>query len=327
MRKRGIPFFLAVLLAAAPLWTGCPTEEDDGGEGGGSDMPDEPLVTVTLNDIAVNLCYVPPGRFQRDGNALNVSAITKGFWLAQTETTQELFEAVMGHNPSYFHGGSGREPAGGETQGLRPVEMVNWYQAITFCNKLSLANAKEPVYSVKKAGVEVDWAGLAWGQIPQAVDDDWSAAAMDAARSGFRLPTEMEWMWAAMGAQRKTLPNTTGRNKGFAGDNGSNDRADYSWYNSNAGGKTHEAGSKQPNELELLDMTGNVREWCWDGWGSYPNGEALDYQGVRSSEYRIVRGGGMDSGVDESKINFRNDYNGYSYTDDALGFRIACRDE
>ena len=62
------------------------------------------------------------------------------FFIGKYQVTQAEYRAVMGSNPSYFHGGAGREPASGEVQGRRPVEMVNWYEAIEFCNTLSELN-------------------------------------------------------------------------------------------------------------------------------------------------------------------------------------------
>ena len=67
-----------------------------------------------------------------DGRTVTLSPYSIGKY----EVTQELFEAVMGKNPSKFQGESNL-PEAGETQVLRPVEKVNWYHAIVFCNKLS----------------------------------------------------------------------------------------------------------------------------------------------------------------------------------------------
>ena len=87
---------LSVLMALALIWAGCPT--DDGGGKNGNNNPIVPeaeagdLKTETLNGVAVNFRYVPVGSFQRDSTAANVSVISNGYWLAETETTQELFQ-------------------------------------------------------------------------------------------------------------------------------------------------------------------------------------------------------------------------------------------
>jgi formylglycine-generating enzyme required for sulfatase activity len=235
--------------------------------------------------------------------------------MSETEVTQELFQAVMGTNPSSFSSGA----AEGETQNRRPVENVNWYDAIAFCNKLSLANGKEPVYSV--SGV-TDWAGLAYGAIPPDDNAAWNAATWDKSKNGYRLPTTTEWVWAAMGADKTIQPNTTGYDKDFAGSDGTNSIGDYAWYDTNSGSKTHEVGKKLPNELGLRDMSGNVWEWCWDRW-SYPSGETTDYDGADSGTNRPFQGGGwyfsasycaVSIGVSSSP-NSRDNY---------LGFRVVC---
>jgi formylglycine-generating enzyme required for sulfatase activity len=279
----------------------------------------------TLNGVSVPFRYVPAGSFQRDGNSANISVITRGCWMGETEVTQELFWTVMGTNPSYFDGSSGGSPYSkstpvGEAQHKRPVEQVNWYDAIAFCNKLSLANGKEPVYSVSGVG---DWAGLAYGAIPTGDNAAWNAAVMDAGKNGYRLPTEMEWMWAAMGADKTAQPNTTGYSKALAGSTGSNSVDDYAWYYYSSGSKTHEAGKKQANELGLKDMSGNGWEWCWDRWGSsIPAGTQTDYTGAASGTYRVVRGGSWNHDASSCAVSYRS--YGPNYRSSALGFRVAC---
>jgi formylglycine-generating enzyme required for sulfatase activity len=251
-------------------------------------------IVLTLNGVWVSMWYVPEGSFQRDATATNVSVITKGYWLAETETTQQLFQAVMGSNPSYFSG----------TNLL--VEQVNWYYAIAFCNKLSVANGKEAVYSVKVSGTEVNWASLTYAQIPTESNSDWNAVTMDTSKNGYRLPTEMEWMWAAMGAVKTSQPNTTGYTRAFAGSNGS--IADNAWYYSNSGDKTQVVRRKISNQLGLYDMSGNVVEWCWDLYDSYPSGELTDFTGAASGPYREIRGGSIYSYAYECTVAFRSGY-------------------
>jgi formylglycine-generating enzyme required for sulfatase activity len=278
------------------------------------------LSTHSISGVSVPFRYVPAGSFQRDGYTGNISVITKGYWMSETEVTQELFQEVMETNPSYHHGGSGREAVAGETQNQRPVEMVSWYDAIAFCNKLSLLAGKEPVYSVSG----IDWETLAYSGIPTSSDTEWNAAGMDMSKNGYRLPTEMEWMWAAMGADKTSQPNTTGRNKAFAGSDGNNSIDDYAWYYINADNKTHEVGKKTENELELEDMSGNVWEWCWDWDSSYPDGERTDYTGADSGSHRVYRGGGQDDGAYSCTVAYRR-YSGPSNRSGNFGFRVVSR--
>jgi formylglycine-generating enzyme required for sulfatase activity len=268
----------------------------------------------------IPLKYVPAGSFQRDGASANVSVISTGYWMGETEITQELFRAVMGKNPGYFNGSIGRGRAAGEIQKQRPVEYVNWYHAIAFCNKLSIANGKDPVYSVSG----VDWVKLSYRDIPVRSHNAWNAVVWDKTRNGYRLPTEMEWMWAAMGADTSEQPNTMGYAKAFAGSDGNNGIDDYAWYDANSGAKTHEAGKKRANELGLRDMSGNVWELCWDWYDDpVPGGEQTDYGGAAWGTYRVFRGGSWYGRASYCAAAYRDgiipDHRGQD-----IGFRVVC---
>jgi formylglycine-generating enzyme required for sulfatase activity len=101
--------------------------------------------------------------------------------------------------------------------------------------------------------------------------------SIDRNADGYRLPTHQQWMWAAMGADMSpgklsTVDGVSGVNaadyiKPFAGYNGSNDVADYVWYNdSTLQGPPQPVRGKKPNELGIYDLSGNVGEWCYDQW-------------------------------------------------------------
>ena len=170
------------------------------------------------------------------------------------------------------------------------MQSVNWYHAIAFCNKLSLAEGLTPVYFV----TGIDFSTLTFAAIPVSTNADWDAVTCNWSAIGYRLPTEMEWMWAAMGAPfdgQNGGTNTSGYSKAFAGSTGGNLLGDYAWYNANSDSRTHPAGSKLNNELGLFDMSGNVFEWCWDWNGTYPGGLMSDFKGAESGSYRIARGG------------------------------------
>ena len=231
-------------------------------------------------DIDFNLIYVPAGSFRLDKRGEDLLKedkiekiitmfLSKGFWMGETEVTQKLWKTVMGNNPSAFT----TNPDGGDDD-LLPVERVNWYDAITFCNKLSIASGLNPVYHVDG----VDFKTLHTGQVPTGRNTYWDAATADFSMNGYRLPTEMEAMWAAMGADADAMEqcNEEGYKKSFPGSSGSNDVNDYVWHRGNAEAKTHEVALKEPNELGLYDMSGNVFEWCWDWYSDEYYAEIYD---------------------------------------------------
>jgi len=130
----------------------------------------------------------------------------------------------------------------------------------------------------------------------------------------FRLPTEAEWEYAARGGNQS---------KGYLF-SGSDDPNDVSWYKNNSNMITHDVGSKQPNEIGIYDMTGNVWEWCNDMYDNnyYHRSPELSPAGPPSGVNRVVRGGSWYSTWENSRITFR-DSERTDYRDIYLGFRIA----
>lgn len=155
--------------------------------------------------------------------------------ILKTEITQELYESVMGENPSYFKG-----------EKNLPVEKVSWYDAVYFCNKLSDMCGLTPVYAVD-GGTDVG----KWGYAPHKKEKITGTVSQNENADGYRLPTVEEWRYAAKGGQEFRY-------------SGSNNLGKVGWYSENSGDKTHPVAQKDPNGYGLYDMSGNVWEWCWD---------------------------------------------------------------
>ncbi len=196
------------------------------------------------------------------------SESVSSFYICNHEVTQEEFESIMGINPSYFL----NNPANGENQNKRPVENVNWYDAITYCNKRSLKEGLTPCYSV--SGVS-NWQTLSYNNIPTDNNQNWNNVVCNWNANGYRLPTEVEWEFAARGGKKS---------KGYTY-SGSDNVDDVSWYNNNSEKITHEVMKKTCNELGLYDMSGNVCEWCWDWYKLYDDDNNTGRRVVRNGSF------------------------------------------
>ena len=140
-----------------------------------------------------------------------------------------------------------------------PVTDVNWFEAVEYANRRSQSEGLTPAYTIN--GTSVSW---------------------NRSANGYRLPTEAEWEYAARGG------NGSPGNFTYSG---SDNIDDVAWYEDNSGNGTQPVGKKRPNALGIYDMSGNVWEWCWDWFGTYPNTAQTDPSGASSGSSRVLRGG------------------------------------
>ena len=316
--KRAAALITAATLTLALLFTGCPNSA--GGSGGGTTpltgttAPTDKTYTVggvqfTMKGIAT----VTNGTVGHTDNASNNAPHTvslTAYRIGETEVTQELWQAVMVTNPSFFDN-TGNKTLGsntydtnitsGETQGKRPVENVNWYQCIAFCNELT-----KKVPQLGESQCVYTYNGNTYNSTDAEAQ---RVPAINMSKKGFRLPTEAEWEWAAMG----------GRNDKWAGTNEKAQLVNYAWYDANSGNKTHQVKLKSANGYGLYDMSGNVWEWCWDRYSSTTPTGGQDPAGAASGDYRVPRGGSWFNDAGSTARAVR------SNRDNRLGLRLVSR--
>ncbi|WP_296031780.1 formylglycine-generating enzyme family protein [uncultured Treponema sp.] len=269
-RKRGLSFakiLCGLVMLAVPLCTSC-----------GEKKVDVQKVLEKENYKAGDLMVAVPGQ---------------NFSILATEVTQELYESVMGENPSKFKG-----------EKNLPVECVSWIDAVSFCNKLSEKEGLKPCYSYKENTNAAQW-DLDNDEMSDWSENKWTKFnknfACDTTSDGYRLPTVAEWQWAAMGGQVFKC-------------SGSDNIDEVAWYSDNSGDKTHPVAQKAPNGYGLYDMSGNVWEWCgdldeylWDSCGD-------------SKRYNC--GGSWYNYASYCEVGFRY-WDGACSTISFLGFRIV----
>ncbi|MCL1864829.1 MAG: formylglycine-generating enzyme family protein [Spirochaetes bacterium] len=278
---------------------------------GGGDSKDLKIemVYIKAGTFMMGSLVTEPGRY--DDETQHQVILTNGFYMSKFQVTQKLWKQVMWINPSKFKGDN------------LPVENVSWYDAIVFCNKLSIKEGFKPVYSISE-NINPD----EWGPTPVDKLKAWDDVVMINGANGYRLPTEAEWEYACRAGTASAF--------NWGTDNITADQANFNAYypigsselynNSMPGkykGKTIQVGTFKP-AWGLYDMHGNVYEWCWDWYGAdyYSAGPSSDPNGPASGDFRIMRGGSWFSNGQYLRSAYRN-YSAPSNKTGYIGFRVA----
>ncbi|MGO9481408.1 MAG: formylglycine-generating enzyme family protein [Candidatus Kryptoniota bacterium] len=266
-------------------------------------LPMMVLVSACSRKVTENMVLVKGGTFKDTKSNLYGKGVTvPDFYIGRYEVTQKEWVEVMGSNPSKFKGYN------------LPVETVSWYDCLEYCNKRSIREGLKPFYNIDSNKRDPNNTSkldsLKW------------LVTINAGANGYRLPSEVEWEYASGGGQMSKNYTYSGSDSidevAWYWQNSGDKRLDGFWnypaieYNHD---KTKPVGLLKPNELDLYDMSGNVREWCWDWLGD-------SLVNTRGSD-RVWRGGGWLGSDYCCASTFRGSNAANSRYDDT-GFRV-CR--
>ena len=257
---------------------------------------------VKINGGTFSMGYDDPAFLDNGGDrgVPSHSVTLNSFYMGKYQVTQEQYEDVTGNNPSNHTGPN------------FPAETVTWYDAVEFCNKLSVKEGLAPVYAIT-------------GRTPAEgypITD--AAVTMNINAKGYRLPTEAEWEYACRAGTSS---------KYSTGDTITTSQAAFGGPDSGVSGKpgiTVEVGSFDPNLWGLYDMHGNVYDWCWDWYDVYTGSPATNPAGPETrpgTNSRVARGGSVhciaENRWDRLSSFFRQNQVDFTAGDYDVGFRVV----
>jgi len=274
----------------------------------GSEVEETKEITVTAPQPG--MVTINAGTFQMgntrddiegesDEKPVHEVKLTYDYEIGKYEVTFEEYDAYCEAT------GKSKPDDEGWGRGSRPVINVSWYEAIKYCNWLSEQEGLAKAYD--NSGNLLNTVGQVTTDITQV--------------EGYRLPTEAEWEYAARGGHKDITNGLEANDYKYAGSDNVNSVAWYSNWISDR--NTHIVGQRQPNELGLYDMSGNVWEWCHEWYGEYPSTTQTNPIGSETDCNRVLRSGSWGNPDWRSRVSERYRGKPSDARHAILGFRIV----